>query len=68
MPYETDQPLPAGVYGGWFKLENNEIVEYTELNPSEQEKMLKQRLESLETENADLCFQILNNETRESVV
>lgn len=33
IEYETEYPLPIGVYGGWFKLEDGNIVEYPELKP-----------------------------------
>ena len=31
--YETEFPLPAGINGGWWKLENGVAVEYPELKP-----------------------------------
>lgn len=29
--------LPVGVYGGWWKLEDGELVEYPELKPEDRE-------------------------------
>lgn len=38
-----DTHLPAGINGGWFKLENGQIVEYPELRPKDPEvEQLKQ--------------------------
>lgn len=40
---EAHLPLPVGVNGGWFKLENGQIVEYPELKPTDPEiEQLKQ--------------------------
>lgn len=42
--FETDY-LPIGICGGWFKLENGQIVEHPELKPSDPEVTeLKQQL------------------------
>lgn len=32
----TEEGLPAGVNGGWWKLEEGQIVEYPELKPIEE--------------------------------
>lgn len=40
VEYETDV-LPVGVMGGWFKFENGEIIEITELNPNTIENQIK---------------------------
>lgn len=48
IEYESDFPLPVGVYGGWFKFENGKIVPYPELKPDAplelDVKELKERL------------------------
>lgn len=31
--YETDYPLPLGINGGWWKLEDGNPVEYVTLKP-----------------------------------
>lgn len=33
VEYITEVDLPAGIYGGWYKLESGVIVEYPELKP-----------------------------------
>jgi hypothetical protein len=33
IEYETDYPLPAGINGGWWKLEGGMPVEHLELKP-----------------------------------
>lgn len=40
-------PLPIGICGGWFKLENGKVVEYPELKPinkDEQIEALKEQI------------------------
>ncbi len=45
IEYETDCPLPAGINGGWWRFENGQPVEYSELKP---EAELEQRIADLE--------------------
>lgn len=72
VEYESDS-LPVGVHGGWFKLENSELVEYPELKPMAAEyKQLqddmgtilvesaidKARISELEASQADMLVEI----------
>jgi len=47
--------LPSGINGGWFKLEDNKIVEYSELKPINEED----RMSRLENAVVDLTEIIL---------
>ena len=54
-PYEgytkvtlAENQLPAGINGGWWKLENGVAVEYPELKPIDETELLKQRVADLE--------------------
>ena len=47
IEYETDDTLPIGLIGGWYKYENGIIVEYPELKPAV-EIELKERVNLLE--------------------
>lgn len=47
--------LPVGVYGGWWKLENGELVEYPELKPKEP----ADEIEELKSHVADLYELVL---------
>jgi hypothetical protein len=47
IEYETDDTLPIGLIGGWYKYENGIIVEYPELKPVP-EIELKERVNLLE--------------------
>lgn len=55
IEYESDFPLPIGVYGGWFKLEGGTIVEYPELKPS---TPLEERFDVLEGQHAEYSLDL----------
>ena len=48
IEFRTSEPLPPGICGGWFKLENGVIVEYPELKPKTQEELLELRFQEVE--------------------
>jgi len=50
---ETTLPLPLGINGGWFKLEDGKFVEYPELRPKDLE------IEQLKQVVADLAELVL---------
>ncbi len=50
IEFESKYPLPAGINGGWWKLEKGVLVEYPELRPGNEISEIKQRLATLEKE------------------
>ena len=48
MAYETEETLPVGLIGGWFKLEDGVIVEYPELKPKSENEEIATRMSLLE--------------------
>lgn len=50
MPFQTNEPLPIGINGGWWKLVNGELVEVSELKPIDE----KTEIEQLKQENQQL--------------
>lgn len=40
--------MPAGVNGGWWKLENGKLVEYPELKPADPETENQEKIAELE--------------------
>lgn len=51
-----DGEIPDGVYGGWHKYENGEIIEHPELKP---EDPFQIQLEELKKSNAELIYQLM---------
>lgn len=49
--------LPQGVYGGWWKLENGELVEYPELKPIDEASEIEQ-LKQSQTDQDDLIMDL----------
>lgn len=45
--YETELPFMAGINGGWWKLENGIVVEYPELKPTDNNKILEDLIQLL---------------------
>ena len=53
IEHEATLPLPIGLIGGWWKLENGEFVEYPELKP---DAPLEERLRAAEDAILALLF------------
>lgn len=50
IEYETDNVLPIGLIGGWFKYEDGAIVEYPELKPiPKTDNELEERINMVES-------------------
>lgn len=53
--------IPDGLYSGWFKYENGEIVEYPDLNPSIEDdeiKDLKRQISDLEVKTDQAVMEL----------
>lgn len=60
VEYECDE-LPQGAFSGWFKLEDNQLVEYPELKPEDpidELTALKNKVELQEQALAELTMYI----------
>lgn len=57
VEYETNL-LPISCIGGWFKLENNEIVEYPELKPIDKDTEIE-ALKQSQAEQDSLIMQLI---------
>lgn len=63
VPFETDLThLPVGVNGGWFKFENNELIEVPELKPINRDKELE-LLKQSQAEQDEILLQLLMSST-----
>jgi len=56
VPYQTNEVLPVGLIGGWYKLENGVIVEYPALKLPEplNAKQAAEKISALENDNLTL--------------
>ena len=58
VEFEIDT-LPVGVNGGWWKLENGQLVEHPALKPKDETEILRSEITAMELAIAELAEMML---------
>ena len=58
VEFEADN-LPIGVNGGWWKMEDGQLLEYPDLKPKDEAELLRSEITALELALAELAEIVL---------